>query len=168
MTTTTSAPNSTSTIPLVRMRGSATALSQPAASRVEFQLHGTLRLDRLVNRRDELKTLAPLQAVDQMPLVVEDALHDVLVVGMVAKPVHVRRIDGVLFHYLLVARRGMGEVPGAHLVDSKPGNLDAAVLTEDRDRALQILGPGSGCCLDYAQCAIAEAQRHHRGIFRLD
>ena len=41
-------------------------------------------------------------AVDQLAPVAADAVHHVLVVGLVAEAVHVRRVDGILLHHLAV------------------------------------------------------------------
>src|SRR5207248_2642370 len=145
---TTSAPKSTSTMPLARMHGSAIALSQPATTRVELQLHRAFRLDRFVNCGDQLETLAALQAIDEVPMVVKDALHYVLIVAMVSEPVHIGRVDRVLFHHLIIARQRLRKVPSTHLIQGKPRDFHAAALAENRDRAFQVLRPGGGGRLD--------------------
>src|SRR3954447_16859562 len=80
------------------------AAAEPAVLRLENAMHFAARLDRLVDRVDELEAAAPFEAVDEVALVVGDAVDHVLVVRLVAEPVDVRRVDRVALDHVGVAR----------------------------------------------------------------
>ena len=62
-------------------------------------------LDRLVERRDQFQALATLQTVDQRRALVDQAIDHMLVVGLMAEAVDIRRIDGKLLDHVLVRRQ---------------------------------------------------------------
>ena len=75
------------------------------SSRREAQRHFLAGLDRFVERGDQFQALAPLEAVDQRRALVDQAIDHVLVIGLVAEAVDVRRIDGKFLDHVLVRRQ---------------------------------------------------------------
>src|SRR5882757_5442023 len=157
LTITTFAPNSTLAIPASRTTGSVMICAQPAALRAEFQLHRLFRFDRLVDCGNQLETSAAFQTIHEVAAVMQNALHDVLVVRTMAVAVDVRGVYRVFLHHTRVLRHGLGEAPRSHLVHCKARYLHGAALAENGERPLQILRPGRGRRLYHPESAIAEA-----------
>src|SRR5262249_36891368 len=90
-TTVTLLPKRTSTMPMRLSLGSPIAHSQPAAARSEAQRHFAPGFDGFIDCHDELEAAPAFEAVDQLLLVVADAVDHVFVVGLVPEAVHVGR-----------------------------------------------------------------------------
>jgi hypothetical protein len=101
----------------------------------EGELHLAAGLDGFGNGRDDLKGLAPLQAINERFPVLLDCLEDAPVELVMAEPVNVRRIRPVALQDPGVFRRLVLEFPDGHLVHGE--SPDLAVLARDRDGCLR-------------------------------
>ena len=100
--------------------------------KVRLQKHFLAGFDRLVDRADQLQALATLQPVHELLAVVQDAVHDVLVVRLMAEAVDIRRIDGKFLDHVLVGRKLFDKAPVPDLVDGEArdlGELSIASVT---------------------------------------
>ena len=98
----------------------------------------------------------------------DQAIDHMLIIGLMAEAVDVRRIDGEFLDHVLVRRQFVDEPPVPDLVDGKARDFDRAALAQDRERAFEIGRPRGGGRFDDAERAVAEFQRRDRGVFGLD
>src|SRR5438552_3966110 len=85
---------------LSRRQGPSRGYTEPAPSRREMQRNFLAGLDRLVESGDQFQTLASFKTIHQGRALVSEAIDHVLIVGLMAKAVDIRRIDGKFFHHL--------------------------------------------------------------------
>src|SRR6516165_8282647 len=106
-----------------------------------MQRHFLARLDRFVERRDQFQALAALQTIDQRTALMHQAIDYILIIGLVPKAIDVGRVDRKLLYHILVRWQFVDEPPVPDLVDGEAGDLDRALLAEDRQRAFEIGRP---------------------------
>ena len=87
--------------------------TKPAQPRREAKRHLGAGLDQFVERGNQFQALAPFEAVDQRRTLVHQAVDHVLVIGLMAEAVDVRRIDGKFLDHVLVGRQALRQSASA-------------------------------------------------------
>src|SRR5258708_71828 len=94
--------------------------------------------DRLIERGNQFQALSSLEAVHQGRTLMDQTIHDMLIIGLMAEAIHVRRIDRELLDDVLVRRKFIDKAPMPDLVDGETGDLNGTLFSQDRERAFEI------------------------------
>src|SRR6202022_3034479 len=109
--------------------------TEPAQPGREAQRHFLASLDRLIERGNQFQTFAPLKTIHQRRTLIDQAIDDMLVIGLMAEAVDVRRIDRKFLNHILVRRKLVDKTPMSDLIYGETCDFHHALFSEDRERA---------------------------------
>src|SRR5207253_1470913 len=133
--------------------------TEPAQAGREAKLHFGASLDRFIERRNQFQALASLQPVDQSRALIGETVDHMLIIGLMAEAIYVRRIDGKLLNHILVGGKLVNKPPVPDLVDSKARYFNRPLFTQNRKRPLEVGRTRSGRRFDDPKRAVAKFQR---------
>ena len=109
-----------------------------AMPRMKSEMDLTTSFYRLVECGKQLHDFPAFNAVAQRSRTIRQAIHNVLIVGLMSESVNIRGVDRVLFDDFPVFRQFFRKLPGLDGVHGKSTDFDGAVLAQDRYGSLEI------------------------------